>query len=143
MKANAKIVAAVTVLGVFVAGVVVGFSVDRMTQPKKILKTYIAGDIPGMLEKLDLTSAQRTRANEILERQSPAAEAVLRSTAERLRLIADSLDAELRAILTPAQRARMDSLRPARPFVLRKKSPGPNGTIHVDTLLPGRDSTRR
>jgi hypothetical protein len=52
----------------------------------------------------------------------------------RLGAIADSLDVELRQILTPAQRARLDSLGGHGLLVLKRKRSGPGG-LKVDTLL--------
>jgi hypothetical protein len=54
--------------------------------------------------------------------------------AERLRLVADSVDVELRGILTPAQQRVLDSLRVGPQFTLKRKVQGPNGTA-VETLL--------
>ena len=65
----------------------------------------------------------------------------MRELAERLQNVSDSLDAELRAILTPPQRARLDSLRRRPLFMLKRKTPGSATT--VDTLFPApRDSVK-
>jgi len=56
--------------------------------------------------------------------------------------VADSVDAELRAILTPTQRARLDSLRRQPVFMLKRKTRG-TGT-KIDTVFPSRpDSVAR
>ena len=57
----------------------------------------------------------------------------------RLRSVADSVDAELRAILTTEQRLRLDSLKQNSRLLLRRKVVGPGGirtdTV-IDTVLP-------
>jgi hypothetical protein len=66
----------------------------------------------------------------------------MREVAERLQIVSDSVDAELRAVLTPEQRARLDSQRRAPMFMIKRKMPGSATT--VDTVFPGRrDSARR
>jgi hypothetical protein len=63
--------------------------------------------------------------------------------ADRLRAVADSVDAELRKILTPEQRTRLDSLRVHGPqFMLKRKRVTPTGTA-VDTVRFPRDSAKR
>jgi hypothetical protein len=63
--------------------------------------------------------------------------------ADRLRAVADSVDAELRQILTPEQRTRLDSLRVNGPqFMLKRKRVTPTGTT-VDTVRFPRDSAKR
>lgn len=56
--------------------------------------------------------------------------------AERLRAASDSVDAELRAILTTEQRARLDSLRRQPMFMIKRKTAG--NVTTVDTVFPGR-----
>ena len=55
-------------------------------------------------------------------------------TGERLSVIADSVDAELRAILSPEQRARLDAMRSDRRMMLKRKIVTPGGT-RVDTIV--------
>jgi hypothetical protein len=69
-----------------------------------------------------------------MERSAPRSERAMRDVAERLQNVSDSVDAELRAILTPSQRARLDSLRRQPMFMLKRKTRG-NATT-VDTLFP-------
>ena len=54
--------------------------------------------------------------------------------ADHLRVIADSVDRELRAILTPAQRLRLDSLRITPKLLLKRKVVTPAGT-REDTVF--------
>jgi Spy/CpxP family protein refolding chaperone len=118
----------------FVAGASAGVTVDRLIAPQPVPGTRITRDMSGPLDKLELTPQQRAQADSIMDRSAPHAERAMRDVAERLQNVSDSLDAELRAILTPPQRARLDSLRRQPLFMLKRKAPG-NATT-VDTLFP-------
>jgi len=125
----------------FVAGAAAGVTADRLFAPSPARGTRITRDMSGPLDKLELTPKQRAQADSIMERSAPRAERAMREVAERLQNVSDSLDAEVRAILTPSQRARLDSLRRQPMFMLKRKAPGSATT--VDTLFPTpRDSVR-
>jgi hypothetical protein len=124
----------VLLIAVFAAGLAVGIGIDRALEPRTMLTTRLTTQLPEVLGKLGLSPEQRRAADSLLERRSPLAEAAMREMVPRLRAIADSLDAELRQILTPAQRAKFDSLGANRLLLLRRKTPGPGGR-QVDTLL--------
>jgi len=125
----------------FVAGAAAGVTADRLFAPEPVLRTRITRDMSGPLDKLGLTPQQRAQTDSIMERSAPRAERAMREVAERLQIVSDSLDAELRAVLTPPQRARLDSLRRQPMFMLKRKTPGSETT--VDTLFPTpRESVR-
>jgi len=98
------------------------------------MRTVVSTDMSGVLEKLDLTDDQRARAQAILQRSAPMTQQTMLEIADRLRVISDSIDAELRAILTPTQRLRLDSLRSNRKLMLKRKVVTPSGT-KVDTVF--------
>ena len=123
----------------FVAGAAAAVTVDRVLTSQPVLSARITRDMSGPLDKLELTPQQRAQADSIMQRSAPRAERAMREVAERLQNVSDSLDAELRAILTPPQRARLDSLRRQPMFMLKRKTHG-SGTT-VDTVFPkARDS---
>lgn len=125
----------------FVAGAAAGVTVDRLVTSQPALSARVTRDMSGPLDKLELTPQQRAQADSITERSAPRSERAMREVAERLQNVSDSLDAELRAILTPPQRARLDSLRRQPIFMLKRKTTGSKTT--VDTLFPmPRDSVR-
>jgi hypothetical protein len=64
----------------------------------------------------------------------PHSEAIMLEMAERLRAVADSIDAELRAILTPKQRTNLDAMRSDSRVLLKRRTLTPGG-VHIDTLL--------
>jgi hypothetical protein len=144
MSANPRVVAAITLIITFAAGVGVGIGVERLLRPQQRVKTIVASaDMSGILDKLGLTASQRAAADSIVSRGAPRAEDMMRDLAARLRGVSDSLDAELRAILTDAQRARLDSLRTDQTVLLRRKRVGPGGTTVVDTFFRDSLATQR
>lgn len=130
------------ILAVFVAGLGTGVLADRLLLHQPLVRARILSrDMTPVLDKLALTPDQRVRADSILSRPAPASEALMIQVAEHLRSVSDSVDRELRLILTPAQRARLDSLRLEEPrFMLKRKTVTPGGS-RIDTILI-RDSAR-
>jgi hypothetical protein len=121
-------------LAVFAAGVAAGVGLDRAVTTGSKLETRLSTGMPEVLVRLGLTAEQRRAVDSLLERSRPRAQAAMAEMVPRLGAIADSLDAELRQILTPAQRARLDSLGGQGLLVLKRKTSGPGG-LKVDTLL--------
>ncbi|HEY9383331.1 MAG TPA: hypothetical protein VIP80_07425 [Gemmatimonadales bacterium] len=119
-------------LAVFAAGVATGFGLDRTTQPDRLRTIQLTTRLPQVLGRLGLSPQQQRAVDSLLEQTQPRTAAIMGETVPRLRAIADSLDAELRQILTPAQRARLDSLGGFR-MLLKRKATGA-GEEKVDTL---------
>jgi len=71
---------------------------------------------PWPLRQLDLSDEQRTRAHEIFERHRPELDAVLRKSFPLVRSIHETVDSEIRQLLTPEQRVQFDHLKEQRPF---------------------------
>lgn len=70
---------------------------------------------PELLDQLGLSGEQREKAILIVERRRPELEAVLRETFPRVRAINQQMEEELRTILTPDQRTRLDQFDAMRP----------------------------
>lgn len=64
-----------------------------------------------ILDRLDLSPEQRARVDAIMARRRVEAEAYWDREGPRMRAMVDSTRAEIRAVLTPAQRAEYDRLR--------------------------------
>jgi Spy/CpxP family protein refolding chaperone len=101
----------------FLSGAVAGGAVERVRDrhaPRggRAELGFLKGPngIPPAFEKLDLTPAQRDEIARILERRRPVADSILRSSLPRLRAMMDSTRSEIRAVLTPVQRAKLDQL---------------------------------
>jgi hypothetical protein len=121
-------------LAVFAAGAAAGAGLDRAITSGSKLETRLSTGMPAVLGRLGLTPEQRREVDSLLDRSLPRAQAAMAEMVPRLGAIADSLDAELRRILTPAQRTRLDSLGGQGLLVLKRKRSGPGG-LKVDTLL--------
>jgi Spy/CpxP family protein refolding chaperone len=138
-----RLIGAALLLAAFVAGAAVGFAFDRVVRREPQLKTFVVADMSRVLDRLELTTQQRAQADSILLRRAPTTERMMLDVADRLRGLSDSVDAELRAILTPQQRVRLDSLRGERKLMLKRKTIGAGGATVVDTVFSQRDSVRR
>lgn len=68
------------------------------------------GGLPPFFDELDLTPDQRKQIAAILERRRPATDSILRASLPRLRAVTDSTRLEIRSVLTPAQREKMDRI---------------------------------
>jgi Spy/CpxP family protein refolding chaperone len=117
----------------FGAGALTGVAIDRWVGKSPEPGTRITRDYSGVLEALDLTPEQDSRARALMEESAPASEAVLRKASEELRQVADSVDRRLRALLTAEQQIRLDSLRRAV-FIIKRRLP--SGATTTDTLRP-------
>jgi hypothetical protein len=126
------------VLLAFVAGVGAGVAGDRLLAPRVRIRATI-DDMSAVFDRLGLTPAQRRQADSIVARSSPRSREIMLELGERLHSVADSIDVELRAILTAEQRRRLESLRGDSRLLLKRKTSTPEG-IRVDTVL---DTTTR
>lgn len=129
------------VLLAFVAGASAGIVGDRLVSPPMRIRATL-DDMSGVLDRLDLAPEQRRQADSIVSRSEPRSREVLIELGERLQRVADSVDAELRAILTAEQRLRLDSLRREPRLMLKRKTMTPDGE-RVDTLLDTGSTMRR
>ena len=143
LRKSPRLIGAALLLAAFIAGAAVGLAFDRVVRPEPRLKTFVVADMSRVLDRLELTTQQRAQADSILLRRAPTTERMMLDVADRLRGLSDSVDAELRAILTPQQRARLDSLRGERKLMLKRKTIGAGGATVVDTVFSQRDSALR
>jgi hypothetical protein len=118
----------------FATGIAVGVAGERLLIDRVTSRTAIVRDMSEVLDKLRLDPIQRAQAEAILNRSAPHSRQAMLEVAARLRNISDSVDAELRAVLTPKQRSILDSLRRPLTFVLKQKQP--SGVTTVDTVQP-------
>jgi hypothetical protein len=132
-RSRRRVLGASLLVASFVAGVVVGAAAYGFVSGPTV-RVRSPGDMAPLLDQLQLSADQRRRADSILERRTPMVEAMMLEVVRRLRVVSDSVDAELRVILTPEQRARLDALRRESRIMLKRKVVGPRGTT-VDTLI--------
>jgi len=136
---RARMVGTIVLLAVFLAGTATGVAADRLWGSGQGIRVKLEARNGAVLDKLGLTPDQRNRAGAIMERRAPRTEAMMLEVGERLQLIADSVDSELRAILTAEQRARLDSLGAGQRLLLKRKVVRPDGGAVTDTVFPRRN----
>lgn len=104
-----------------VVGVLAGVALERVRAIRSLrdltrsgagmMRPWVMdGAMPAMYRELELTREQRAQIMEIMERSRPRTEEMLQHMLPRLRSVTDSVRMEIRAVLTPQQAARMDSL---------------------------------
>jgi Spy/CpxP family protein refolding chaperone len=94
-----------------VVGVLAGMAGERYRatrrEPPRPFPPAV-GELPAPYRQLDLSDDQRARILEILERRHASTDSVLREVVPKLRAVTDSVQQEIRAVLTPEQRAKLD-----------------------------------
>ena len=88
------------------------------------------------LGALDLSPGQRASFDAIMARHQPKADSIIQAAMNDLLILMDSMDVEVRAVLSPDQIAAFDSLRAAGPRVRAvRRTLGPDGNvIDADTI---------
>jgi Spy/CpxP family protein refolding chaperone len=92
----------------FLVGSLTGAAAIRVADadaPPKLMRSKAKQPPAHLLERLELSAEQRARVDAILERRRQEMEQFWDVHRPTLRAIADSARAELRAVLTPEQRA--------------------------------------
>jgi hypothetical protein len=118
---------------VFIGGIAVGIIADRALTSRASTGVRITNDMTHVLDRLQLSAAQRVQAESILVRRGAPSESLMIEFAERFQALADSVDAELRTILDSTQRMRLDSFKTRPTMLLKKKRSSPMGN-RVDTV---------
>jgi Spy/CpxP family protein refolding chaperone len=108
----------------FVAGGIVGVAAERVRVVRSASERPFArgpgarpprpGELPRFYEQLDLSRAQEDSMRAILERARPRADSLMRQTLPLLRMYRDSIQQELRSVLTEEQRVQLDREMAAR-----------------------------
>ncbi|HEY5087195.1 MAG TPA: hypothetical protein VII66_07575 [Gemmatimonadaceae bacterium] len=137
LRSDPAFVGVVLFVLAFAAGVGSGVAGERLIAHRSVAATRTVEDMSGVLDQLVLTDEQRRQAQAILNRETPRSERAMLELAARLHRISDSVDSELRVILTPAQRFKLDSLRRPLTFILKHEAS--SGASTVDTVyLPAK-----
>jgi len=100
-----RIQGAVLIIIIFTVGVLAGGAGERIraSREKPMRPFRQAGELPRPFARLNLTDEQRAEISEIFESNGPRADSVLRELMPHLRAINDSIQAEIREVLTPEQ----------------------------------------
>lgn len=73
------------------------------------------GALPRWMGELDLTDAQKEQARAIFDKYRPELQKVFEDAFPKARAVNEQMQAELRAVLTEAQREKLDAWRKAHP----------------------------
>ncbi len=133
-RLNQRALGSVVLTLTFLAGAVAGTVALKVWSRSEMCATLKTSNMSAVLDELSLTRAQRLTADSILEHSAPRTEAIMLELARRMRSVADSVDTQLRSILTPQQQRRLDELQRKRVFLLKRRSK--SGAEVVDTVYP-------
>ena len=105
-----RIQGAVLIVLIFAVGVLAGGAFERVRarHGPPMRRMMQPGELPGPFGKLELTEDQRTRIVEIFDSARPRTDAILQEMMPRLQAIQDSIQADIREVLTPEQVALLD-----------------------------------
>jgi Spy/CpxP family protein refolding chaperone len=137
-----RLQSAMVLLGMFVAGLVVGVSLSRwsMTPPRPHDGHRGPPGILGQFAQLGLSPEQEQRVQAIMERHRSEFEAILQESFPKMRAVREIVDKEILEVLTPEQRKKFDTLEAQRP---RPPDHGPGdpfpppGPRPDDSMFPG------
>jgi Spy/CpxP family protein refolding chaperone len=99
-------------LVVFVAGGFAGAGLARLHAPRW---PHPPPPGAGPYSQLGLTADQEARAQQVFEKHRAELDAILHETMPRVRAVQDTIDAEMRSVLTPDQIRRLDELKANAP----------------------------
>ncbi len=107
-------------LATFLVGALAGAATIRVvsarepTAAQRRDRDDARGQRNSLLDRLDLTAAQRAQADSILERRHAQLDAFWKDHGPWMRAVVDSTRQEIRAILTPEQRQKEERIRAER-----------------------------
>jgi Spy/CpxP family protein refolding chaperone len=110
-----RLLTALLLFGTFLFGAVAGAGFSRCMQPPRPHGPWRPPFLPGPPGALQLTPAQEAKTKEITDRYRPRLEAVIRENFPKLQAINEQMENELRELLTPAQRQKLDEMKAHRP----------------------------
>ncbi len=129
-----RIQTALLLLVMFVAGVVTGAAVVRLSSGHRPPPRHGDGGIPRPLLELGLSQAQQTQVRAIMDKHRAEFEAVFRETRPKVQAVQEQVDQEIRPLLTPEQQQRLEELNARRsphhddgPMPYSKEPPPPDG----------------
>ena len=113
---NSKVLAAAFFAGTLAIGVAAGVFLDRawlQPSPREFhnLKGRESGFMRQFGRELDLTAGQQAELDHVLANYRERFSEIRRSMHPRYNALRDSLDAEIRALLTPAQQEKFDRMK--------------------------------
>jgi|WetSurMetagenome_2_1015567.scaffolds.fasta_scaffold976394_2 Spy/CpxP family protein refolding chaperone len=115
MRPRTRTLAVLLLVGTFVIGALTGAGVlVLLGPPPPPPGGPMRGGGLGPLTALGLSDEQMTQARELRERYRPELEAIFKETRPKVRVVQEQIEGELRQLLTPEQRLRLDELQARR-----------------------------
>ena len=125
---RARVQGVLLLVAAFALGIAVGVVAARRSRPVPQMLLTATDRMPDEIARLDLSPDQRQQIRSVLRRGADRMFGVIREFDPRVQAAVDSTDAEIRALLTSAQIARLDSSRRARgPLLRQQRVGGPPG----------------
>jgi len=129
MSESVRTRSALVLIATFVAGAVFGAGVYAWLGPRPHPHRGGFGAPPGGLPRwmaqLDLTADQEAKARAIFDTYRPQLQKVFEESFPKARAVNEQMDAELKAVLTPAQREKLDAWRKEHPHPMGFPPPPP------------------
>jgi Spy/CpxP family protein refolding chaperone len=118
-----RLTTALVLVATFAVGTVTGVGLCRWLTHREPPGHGPHGWGPIPLDELGLSEEQRQKAHAVFERHRPELYAILRETYPKANAVREKVEREVRELLTPEQRRRLDELESRRP----PRPPGPPG----------------
>lgn len=115
LSSRSKLIAAVVVIVVFLAGIVIGVAGDRFWRvrhpgPRRNPQMVTAAILRRLDRELDLTPQQEAAVKQILTAREQRITALMATIRPQIRQQIDAANAEIEKVLTPEQRAKFQQM---------------------------------
>ena len=120
-----RLTTALLLVATFAAGTLTGAGVCRLVT---VRRPPPPPEMVAPFEEVGLSPEQRTKTYEIFEKHRGEFEAAVRETFPKVRAIHDQIEREVREVLTPEQRTKLDQLEARRPPGGPAHGPPPPGS---------------
>ena len=113
---RARLMGLLVLAMMFAVGALAGAATMRVVEGDEVQprSERSSGERQSYFERLDLTPAQRTQVDAIMERRRDEVDAFWKDHGPEMRAIMDSARAEIRTVLTPEQREIEEQFRAER-----------------------------
>jgi Spy/CpxP family protein refolding chaperone len=131
-----RLLTALLLVAMFASGTLTGAALTLWVRPDHHGPPGPPPFGPLPIDELGLSPEQQRRADAIFERHRPELDAILQEGFPKVRKVNDQIESEIREILTPEQRTRLDELKARRPQQRHHHRGGPGGRLG-GPFLPG------
>lgn len=121
---SSRLLAAIVILLVGLAGIAIGAAIDRAVEHRRMLSFFVGGKTPKgpppearrwvlsrLQRELDLTPVQRDQVDSVLARREADVRALMAEVRPRFEAISDRTRRDIQAALTPEQQQRFADMK--------------------------------